>query len=131
MVNRLKKIIIIEDSRPTLLTLEIVITNLGFVVEGFETAEAALQHLHNSAQQPDLILTDLHLDALDCEKGLDGIELIQEIKKINDLKDIPILLLTSETSKEKRFLARDIGAQGWLVKPITRAKLKDVIDQFI
>jgi len=57
--------------------------------------------------------------------------LIQEIKKIERLDDVPVLILTAETTKEFKLQARNIGAQGWLVKPIMRARLLDVVRKFL
>jgi two-component system chemotaxis response regulator CheY len=40
---------------------------------------------------------------------------------------LPILVLTTESSPEKKRRARDAGATGWIVKPFDPAKLVDVI----
>ena len=119
-----KKIVVVEDSLPTLRMLTIALQRLGFDVEAFANAELALEPLR-SHLQPNLILTDLHMP------GMSGLELIQQIKKIERLDSVPVLILTAETTQEFKQQARDMGAQGWLVKPITRAKLMDVIQRFL
>jgi len=120
----MKKIVVVEDSVPTLRTLVMVLERLGYDVADFENAEDALVYLQ-TIPPVDLIITDLHMP------GMNGVELIKEIKKIDSLSALPMLLLTAETTKAFRLQARDAGAQGWLVKPVTRAKLMDVLNKFL
>jgi two-component system chemotaxis response regulator CheY len=42
---------------------------------------------------------------------------------------IPILVLTTESSAEKKMRARDAGATGWIVKPFDPQKLVDAINR--
>jgi len=120
----MKKIVVVEDSVPTLRTLVMVLERFGHAVTPFENAEDALLYLQANPAV-DLIITDLHMP------GMNGVELIREIKTIDALNEVPMLLLTAETTKEFRLQARDAGAQGWLVKPVTRAKLMDVLNRFL
>ena len=54
---------------------------------------------------------------------MDGYEVIRQLRKNPVHKTTPILVLTTESDVEKRNLARDAGATGWMVKPFDPERL--------
>lgn len=60
---------------------------------------------------------------------MDGLTLLQEIRKID--KTHPIIMLTTETDKEKINKAKDLGATGWIIKPFDSEKFIKVIDMYL
>lgn len=124
MTEKTKTVVVVEDSPPTLRMLTIALESFGYHVKAFENAALALENIPHDAA-PDLIITDLYMP------NMNGLDFIKEVKKIEILKDVSILVLTAEKTKEFKHQARAIGVQGWLVKPITRARLLDVIRQFL
>ncbi|KAG5726758.1 hypothetical protein E4T56_gene14120, partial [Termitomyces sp. T112] len=54
---------------------------------------------------------------------LDGFGLIEKLRQGNRHRDRPILVLTTESSEEKKARAREAGATGWIVKPFDPEKL--------
>lgn len=62
---------------------------------------------------PDLILLDLKLP------GLSGHDLLKILKKKPGLKRIPVIILTSSAEEGDRALGYDLGANSYLVKPIS------------
>jgi len=73
------------------------------------------------ARKADLVLTDQNMP------GMDGITLIQSLRKLPDYSAIPILVLTTESSDEMKAKGRAAGATGWLVKPFDPKRLIDVV----
>jgi two-component system chemotaxis response regulator CheY len=61
--------------------------------------------------KPNLILTDLNMPQMD------GLAFIKEARKSPAARFIPILVLTTESSAEKKGEVRAAGASGWLSKP--------------
>jgi len=120
----MKKILIVEDNPSSLLLLKKVLMRHGFNVIATENAEAALHELHHGLM-PDLIFTDLNMP------GMNGIELIKNIRTIDGLSDTPVLLLTAETNTAIKEEARRCNAQGWLVKPFSPDALIGVINKFL
>jgi two-component system chemotaxis response regulator CheY len=59
----------------------------------------------------DLILADIHMP------NLDGIVFIREVRKLPEYKDVPIFVLTSDGSRDRREEGRAAGASAWLLKP--------------
>lgn len=64
-----------------------------------------------------LVITDVHMP------NMDGITLIRELRKLQQFKFTPILLLTTESSPEKKAEGKGAGATGWLVKPFAPDQL--------
>jgi two-component system chemotaxis response regulator CheY len=58
---------------------------------------------------------------------LDGISFIKEIKK-SSYKDVPVLVLTTESQHEKKMEGKFAGAAAWLVKPFKNQQLVEVIE---
>lgn len=68
-------------------------------------------------QQADLILVDYNMP------GLNGIELISQVRLLPRYSDIPIIMLTSETDPAIKLAAIEAGATEFLTKPIDKAEL--------
>ncbi len=62
---------------------------------------------------PSLVLLDLKLP------GIDGFEVLRQIKTTPILKRIPVVILTSSKEEGDRALSYDIGANSYLVKPVS------------
>ncbi len=60
---------------------------------------------------------------------MDGLTLLEEIKKIQ--KDTPVIMLTTESDKAKMVRAKELGATGWIIKPFDAEKLVKVIKMVV
>ena len=67
----------------------------------------------NAYPLPGLILLDLKLP------GIDGFEVLRQIKSTPILKRLPVVILTSSKEEGDRALSYDIGANSYLVKPVS------------
>lgn len=104
-----KKILVIEDDRDINRTLEIHLTNLGFdVLKSFD-GEDGLRKI--KTQDPDLVVLDLRLP------GLTGEALCREIKRSEEYKHIPVIMLTAKDTDADKVIGRVIGAEVYLTKP--------------
>lgn len=70
---------------------------------------------------PDLVLLDLNLP------GVDGFDVLRRVKSTPVLKRLPIVILTSSREDGDRALSYDMGANSYLVKPITFGDFVDVV----
>jgi two-component system cell cycle response regulator DivK len=96
--------------------------------EGYEVLEAedGLSGVHMAEhEKPDLILMDINLP------DIDGLEATRRIKAQADLHPIPIVALTANAmyGDEERCLAA--GCNGYVSKPVNKAKLLDVVTEFL
>lgn len=79
----------------------------------YTDAEKSLNSLKDKVIFPDIILLDLYMP------GMDGITFLQEIKKIDSLKNIPVFILTgSDYSSETIIKCYNLGATGYFLKPL-------------
>ena len=68
-------------------------------------------------QVVDLVLTDVHMPRMD------GITLVRELRALANYKFVPMLILTTESSQEKKMDGKRAGATGWIVKPFNPPQL--------
>lgn len=118
----MKTILLVDDSATMIMSLRQTLEMSGFTVV---TATDGVQGLDKlkTGLRPDLMITDINMP------NMNGLELIKEARKL--LRFTPILALTTETQQASRDVAKQHGATGWLVKPITGADLLKVIRQVL
>ena len=102
-----------------------VANTLRFVNDGEELTEY-LNHTGRysdpeSAPRPAVILLDLDMPKKD------GRESLREIKADPDLRQIPIIVLTSSPVEEDIYRSYDLGANSYITKPVTFEALVDVL----
>lgn len=118
-----KTIIIVDDSNSIRNLVEFTLSNAGFQVVSATNGKEALE-LFNG-QTIHLLLTDLHMPIMS------GMELIAEVRKLEEYKYMPILFLTTETQVSIKKEAKELGATGWIVKPFNGDKLINTIRKVI
>ncbi|MCP4177052.1 MAG: response regulator, partial [bacterium] len=72
----------------------------------------------------DMIIVDFRMP------GMNGAEFIAEARKIPIYQKTPILVLSSETSEDKKKEAKISGATGWIKKPFEIDKFINIIKKF-
>ena len=112
-------VLTVDDSRTIREMLRMALADAGFRVLQAEDGVHGLEVLTGEA--PDVIVTDINMPKLD------GFGFIESVRRDQRYLGIPILVLTTESSPEKKNLARRAGATGWIVKPFMPAKLIDAI----
>ena len=107
----MKKIYIIEDDDNIRDMVTYALTSAGFSVEGFSDGKEFRQFI--SYEKPALILLDIMLP------GEDGISILNKLKKSDDLKLIPVIMLTAKGSEYDRIKGLDLGADDYVTKPFS------------
>jgi CheY-like chemotaxis protein len=72
---------------------------------------------------PDIILLDLKMP------GVDGHEVLRQVKTADTLKRIPVIILTSSQEEGDRAMSYDNGANSYLVKPVSFDTFLGVVKQ--
>jgi two-component system chemotaxis response regulator CheY len=109
------RILTVDDSASMRALLNHALTTQGFDVAQAEDGEVALEWL--ALNEVDVVITDINMPRLD------GFGLIEKLRAGSRHRDRPILVLTTESSEEKKARARSAGATGWIVKPFDPEKL--------
>lgn len=114
-----KTILTVDDSRMMREMLLMVLRGAGFNVVQAEDGQEGLDTLESA--QPDVIITDINMPRLD------GYGFIEGVRRDQRYRATPIIVLSTESSAEKKSRARDAGATGWIVKPFNADTLVEVI----
>jgi CheY-like chemotaxis protein len=122
-MNDMAHILLVEDSRMDVeLTLdafkEARLLNMVYVSPN---GQDALEYLFGRGKysdrktypMPNLVLLDLKLP------GIDGFEVLRQIKSTSILKRLPVVILTSSKDEGDRALSYDSGANSYLIKPVS------------
>ena len=110
-----KKVLAVDDSESMRRMVLLTLTGAGYdVVQACDGVEA-LELARNSAV--DLVLTDVHMPRMD------GITLVRQLRDLPHYKFTPMLILTTESSRDKKMDGKRAGATGWLIKPFDPPQL--------
>ncbi|OYY71323.1 MAG: response regulator [Sphingomonadales bacterium 17-56-6] len=109
-------ILTVDDSPSMRALLRHALTGEGHMVSEAEDGVAALDWLAAN-DKPDLVITDINMPRMD------GFCLIEAVRAQDCFRDMPMLVLSTESSDDKKSRARNAGATGWIVKPFDPEKL--------
>jgi len=117
------RILTVDDSRTMLSMLQHTLNGAGFEVSQAEDGQQGLDILNK--EEFDVVITDINMPIMD------GIEFIKNVRSSGKYQSLPILILTTESSREKRDQGRAAGGTGWIVKPFDPEKLISVINRVV
>lgn len=120
---RTLRVLTVDDSRTILAMLHHTLSNAGFEVLQAEDGKQGLDVLKNEVV--DVVITDINMPVMD------GIEFIKHVRATGQHQSLPILILTTETSQDKRDQGKAAGGTGWIVKPFDPEKLISVIHRVV
>lgn len=117
------KILAVDDSASMRQMVSFTLKGAGHqVVEASDGVEALAKAKNTTF---DLVVSDVNMP------NMDGLTLIAELRKLPAFKFTPMLMLTTESSVEKKQLGRAAGATGWIVKPFNPDQLLNTIKKVL
>ena len=112
------RILVVDDFSTMRRIVRNLLKELGFTnVDEAEDGQVALQKLNSLPF--DFVVTDWNMP------NMDGLTLLQNIRRSPHLKHLPVLMITAEAKKENIIAAAQAGASGYIVKPFTAATLNE------
>jgi len=105
------KIMVVDDCKTTRKLLGHYLKSRGYQVVFAENGLDALEKLGTDAVN--LIMTDMNMPYMD------GMELIKTLRSDSTWSDIPILMVTTENDGFEKEKALELGANGYVVKPVS------------
>ena len=118
-----RTVVFVDDSASVREAVGCILQQNGYTVLKAGDGLESLKYFEGTPV--DLLITDLHMPRMN------GIALIQTLRKSSQYKHLPILVLTTEAQIEQKMEAKRAGATGWLVKPFTPEKLMAIIRRVI
>ncbi len=116
-----KRILTIDDSRTIRDMLNLTLSEAGFEVLQAVDGQDGIDVLEK--ERVDVVITDINMPKMD------GYGVIRHIRRQDQYKAMPVLVLTTESEKEKRNVAKEAGATGWMVKPFDPERLIATINK--
>ncbi|MCK7458073.1 chemotaxis response regulator CheY [Idiomarina aminovorans] len=116
------KILVVDDFSTMRRIIKNLLRDLGFTnIQEADDGNTALPMLQNG--DFDFVVTDWNMP------GMQGIDLLKEIRKDDNLAHLPILMVTAEAKREQIIMAAQAGVNGYIVKPFTAVTLKEKLDK--
>lgn len=116
-------ILIVDDELPHLRLTEIMLVKTGCMIMTAQDPREALEILSNCT--PDLVLMDVRMP------GMTGLELSDRIRKMERLRNLPIILLTSHLTEDVTRAATSQGIDSVLQKPVKMASLQALVGRTV
>ena len=110
-----KRILTIDDSKTIRDMLMVTLSDAGFEVLQAIDGKDGIDVL--GRESVDVVITDINMP------NMDGYQVIRHLRADPAHKNTPILVLTTESDTDKKNLAREAGATGWMVKPFDPERL--------
>ncbi len=116
------KILIVDDFSTMRRIVKNLLRDLGFNdTSEADDGQTALPMLKTG--KFDFLVTDWNMP------GMDGLTLLQEVRADENLKTMPVLMVTAEAKREQIVIAAQAGVNGYVVKPFTAVTLKEKIEK--
>jgi CheY-like chemotaxis protein len=109
------RVLIVDDDKSTRLLCSINLQLDGFAVLEAADGRGALEQALLDC--PDLVLTDVHMPALD------GFQLAEALRSDSRTRQVPLIFLTSDTTSANEARAKALGALAYVTKPFDPATL--------
>ncbi|WP_422020124.1 response regulator [Roseibium sp.] len=116
------KLLVAEDNDINRLLSEAMLRKLGHVPVMVVDGEKAVVEAANGTF--DAILMDLHMPGLD---GISAVKQIRRDERDSGRPEVPVLIVTADVMQEARDQAADVGAAGYLTKPLSVDDISDAL----
>ena len=122
MVDKNMSMLVVDDFPTMRRIVRSLLKELGFNnVEEAEDGQDALNKLRSGKFE--FVVSDWNMP------NLDGLDMLKQIRADDNLKHLPVLMVTAEAKKENIIAAAQAGANGYVVKPFTAATLEEKLNK--
>jgi two-component system, chemotaxis family, response regulator Rcp1 len=119
-------LLLVEDNDDDIQILKEVCSGLKYLRilevahDGAEALSKLQQMLAHGKPSPDLVILDINMPRKN------GFEVLEEMKKNQKMKRIPVIMLTSSNRQEDVDRAYELGAAGYFLKPMTLESYREL-----
>ena len=118
-----KRILVVDDEAYVVRSLRFVLERAGYTVLEARDGQGALEAARR--ERPDLIFLDILLPQVD------GIEVCRAVKSSEELRSIPVIMLTAKSQEIDREEAFAAGADEYMTKPFSPSRAVERVDAFL
>ena len=119
----MKTILIVDDSASLRQVIAIVLKGANYeVIEAGDGADALTKL---DGRKVHLIISDVNMPRMD------GISFVREVKKMEQYRFTPIMMLTTVSEPMKKNEGRAAGAKAWMVKPFQPAQMLTAVSKLV
>jgi DNA-binding response OmpR family regulator len=112
----------VDDDQEMIEAISLLMKLLDFKVRPFLNAKTA-GRAFLSGQRPDLLLLDINMP------NVTGIDMLEFVRTRTELKNLPVIMLSSEDTDLQINEALNLGADGYIMKPATIEELEGAIEK--
>ncbi|HEX5807583.1 MAG TPA: response regulator [Anaerolineales bacterium] len=116
----MRKIWIVDDDNDMNQAIGLMLKMLDCEVMAFRSARSTVQTLL-TGKRPDLLILDINMPEVS------GMDLLEFLRRRKEWKDLPIIMLSSEASDSTIDKAMRMGADAYVIKPVTIEELEKAI----
>jgi chemosensory pili system protein ChpA (sensor histidine kinase/response regulator) len=116
-------VLVVDDALSVRNSLRQLVQDAGFRAETARDGAKAITALNEF--RPDVVLTDLEMP------NINGIRLTSHIRGREDLKDLPVVMITSRSQDKHRRLAEEAGVDAYITKPYNDRDLLQTIRRLV
>ncbi|WP_298853461.1 response regulator [uncultured Ruegeria sp.] len=110
-----RKVLLIEDEPNIAEAIRFLLTREGWQVETHGDGTDAVQVI--AGAQPDLVILDVMLP------GKSGMDILRDIREMEELAGLPVLMLTARGQSRDREMAENAGVSRFMTKPFSNAEV--------
>ena len=121
MENLNKVILVVDDSPSIRREVKAILENEGYSVREAGSEFGMMSAIEEYGVKADLVLMDLTLN------DANGFELVGKLRAADKYRYIPVIILTEHSNRENVVIAKKLGVQGYIVKPVKADLLKERI----
>jgi DNA-binding response OmpR family regulator len=118
-----RKVLVVDDEPDVLLLCRVNLEFEGYEVVEAADGEAAMEQVR--AERPDVVLLDVMMPRMD------GWQVLQAIKADDELKSIPVVMLTAKVQDQDQIRGWSEGAADYITKPFSPLALSQVLQDVL
>ncbi len=118
----MKQVWIVDDDQEMTRAISMMLEMLGCQVTGFLNARSAAQTLLTGVR-PDIFVLDINMPEVT------GLDFLEFLRRRPEWKDLPVVMLSTEAADVTVDQALALGADGYLMKPVTLEELEQVLEK--
>ncbi|MBM4277532.1 MAG: two-component system response regulator [Deltaproteobacteria bacterium] len=122
-MDKKAKILVVDDEDRNLRLMKLLLTSFGYDVLTASNGGEALEKVHDIP--PDVILLDIMMPQID------GLQVARQLKREEETKIIPIVMVTALNEVEDRVKALEAGADDFLSKPVDKIELRARVQSLV